>query len=51
MQVKNETASGKEKDVTYFVPYKNVKGEVKAYTADKKGEGGWELPKTNSQVA
>ena len=49
VQVKNETASGKEKDVTYFIPYKNVKGEVKAYTADKKGAGGWELPKSNQQ--
>ena len=44
--IKVEEGTGDEKVTkVYTIPYNSVKGEIKGYTADKKGQNGWELPR------
>ena len=44
--IKVEEGTGDEKQTkVYTIPYNSVKGEIKGYTADKKGQNGWELPR------
>ena len=47
--IKVEEGTGDEKVTkVYTIPYNSVKGEIKGYTADKKGQNGWELPKAKA---
>lgn len=44
--IKVEEGEGSNKKTkVYTIPYNSVKGEIKGYTADKKGLNGWELPR------